>query len=207
MAIQGLKHLRSGAVRKISNLLILEHLNGSPVSSGWSEVIKLSILFAPTPGVVLDVLTILDEPQLIHVVPSIIEPSRQKPDVSLPLSHLFPVSCTHNLSRRACIKLSDNYLGSTLFEVLQILKCSHFVADGFFIYIFCDRKLDFSTYHFHVDSLFGEFPVHDKLHLVVLELVLEGGHVVTVLRPVLGQCRHLPPSQLLKSRDVGVSRK
>ena len=81
------------------------------------------------------------------------------------------------------------------------------MADGFFIYIFCDRKLDFSTYHFHVDSLFGEFPVHDELHLVVLELVLEGGHVVAVLGPILGQGRHLPPSKLLKSRDVGVSGK
>ena len=63
------------------------------------------------------------------------------------------------------------------------------------------------TYHFHIDSLLGELPVHDELHLLVLELVLQGGHVVAVLGAVLGQGRHLPPSQLLESRDIGVSGK
>ena len=68
-------------------------------------------------------------------------------------------------------------------------------------------KIHLPTYHFHVDSLFGELPVHDELHLVVLELILQGGHVVAVLGAVLGQSRHLPPSQLLESRDIGVSGK
>ena len=63
------------------------------------------------------------------------------------------------------------------------------------------------TYHFHVDSLLGKLPVHDELHLVVLELVLQGGHVVAVLGAVLGQGGHFPPAQLPESRDVGVSGK
>ena len=63
------------------------------------------------------------------------------------------------------------------------------------------------VYHFHVNGLFGELSIHNKLHVVVLELVLEGGHVVAVLGPVLGQGGHLPPAQLLQSCHIRVSGK
>ena len=61
------------------------------------------------------------------------------------------------------------------------------------------------VYHFHVNGLFWKLSIHDKLHVVVLELVLQSGHVVAVLGPVLGQRRHLPPPQLLQSCNIRVS--
>ena len=60
-----------------------------------------------------------------------------------------------------------------------------------------------SAYHRHVSGFLGELPVHHELDVVVLELVLEGGHVVAVLLPVLGQGGHLGPAQSIQGLDVG----
>ena len=62
----------------------------------------------------------------------------------------------------------------------------------------------FLTHQRHVLSVPRELSVDYKVNSTLLEDVLQGGHVVGVLRPVLGQTGHLPPVELLHGREVGV---
>ena len=82
--------------------IYLNHFSGGAV---WQEGLPARIL-----------------PEGVGVVPVVLVPCRQKPDISLSLGHSLLVRLANDVARRRLEELADDYAHSALSQVVQVLE-------------------------------------------------------------------------------------
>ena len=131
--------------------------------------------------------------QAVYVIPLLIKPPWQKPDITLPLCH-FSFECfTHHVTCWTWVEFSYDDLYSPLFKISQVLKK-----------LVLNKERQTLTYHRHICRFLGKFPVHHKLNIIVLKFILQSRNVVTVLCTILGERRNFLPAKLSKCSNVGM---
>ena len=116
MTVQRLDHLSSGAVWELPHVDIIHDY--------WVHQVLLArvepVRGGEGLGDVGEAVLFLSEG--VGIKPVLFVPTRQKPDISLSLGHGRVPSLTHHSTSHVLVKVSDDYPGSALLEVLQILK-------------------------------------------------------------------------------------
>merc|ERR1719278_1995862 len=105
VTVESLHHLGGRAVREVAHLDVVKYIDGSSLGLIFIGILYLLVMKARTVSLVID------PPQLVNVVPIVVEPAGKEPRVAFSLGHLQLVGGADDVPGGARVELTDDDLG------------------------------------------------------------------------------------------------